>query len=159
MEQIPSAVAVLFPGADTVLRILPVPMDYALLIKLSTAMLCVFLYLAGIKPPSVRWGRLLFIGGLVTLTVYLFATQVLLYSSPFAHRAGDNSTVGLWLTETAAKKKNNQGLSDAQLRAQYTPSEWELIYSKPSQLATVGILLALYSGTFSMLTVGGRRLQ
>jgi hypothetical protein len=158
MKTIPSAAAVLFSGADIVLKIVPVPIDYALIVKLPTAMICVFVYLASIKPSSMRQGRLLFIGGVGAMVFYLLAAQSLLYSNPATHRAEDNSTVGLWLTEPAKERMKDQGLSEPQMRSTYSPSNWELLYSKSSQLASVGILFSLYVSTFVLLTVGGKRL-
>lgn len=150
-------VPALFPAADTVIRAVPVPADYALQIKLPTALLCLIIVFFLKRPRSKKLAIRFTLLGVACMVVYLVLAALLLQHNPNFHQAGDNSTVGLWLTEVGQKELKEKGGDIEALHRDYGPEEWVTIYSKPSQLCSVAVLTIFYVGSFVTLTYGFAR--
>ena len=147
-------VPALFPGIDLVAKWLPVPADYELLFKLVTMMVCILLITFAIrlsKRSSAIWCSVV---GCVCLAAYIMLASIFLYSNPILYRPGDNSVVGLWLTDKAGQKLRESKMDIEALRQSYGPLEWTLLYSKASQMTAAGAMFAVYCGAFVFLTIG-----
>lgn len=153
-----ASVTALFPGADTVIHVVPVAAEFSLLIKLPTALICLLIvFLVRKSGPSKR-GVFFVILGVGIIFAYLVASHLLLYSNPAVHRKGDNSVVGLWPTAPARIEMDTMHWDRQTLHSHYAPMEWGIIYSQASQLSSVAILALLYCGSFALLTLGFRLL-
>lgn len=148
----------LFPGADYIIRAIPVPAQYALLIKVPTALICLVLVVYAqpslSKRSAIRFASL----GIVCLVIYLILSSALLYSDPQKYRPGDNSIVGLWLTDGAVQEMTEKGWNREALHSEYGPVEWVLIYNTWAQLSSAVILSIIYCSSFALLTYGLSRI-
>ena len=117
------------------LKALPVPVDYALLVKLPAALFCMMLGYV-IATRRVRSVPVAYcVAGILFMFLYVIAAKLLLHSNPVYYRPGDNSLIGLWVSENGRNLMAQRGWSRAALEDDFAPGEWNLIYSQGSQLA------------------------
>lgn len=150
----PAGISVL----DTIVRLTPVPADYAVILKLPTLLVCLAIALYARRPKSNKAALLQIICGAMLLGGYIGFTLSSLHSNPLFYRPMDNSVVGIWLTDEAKATIERENWSVKMLHNQYGPANWEQIYSKGSQLSRCAILSFTYVLAFALITLGLKRL-
>jgi hypothetical protein len=144
---------------DAIVRATPVPADYAVILKLPAAVVCLAIVLYAKPPARNAVAMRLLVSGALLLIVYCAFTLSSLHDNPLFYQPGDNSIVGLWLTDEARIILERNGWTVARLHDSYGPANWETIYSRGSQIARCVLLSILYASSFACVTLGLKRLS
>jgi hypothetical protein len=156
-KALPVATA-LFPGADLVIGAVSVPTDFAALIKVPTALICLAIVAFAHPPRSKRSALRLALLGAALLAVYLALATKLLYTNPRTYEKGDYTVIGVTPTESARAEMQRRHVTMEVLRSEVGPNEWASLYSHDSQLVSAAALGVLYAVSFAVLTLGFKRL-
>lgn len=146
-------ISTLIPMADAFFKFVPLPSGYEALIQFPTIILCLCIFLF----PVLRKRNFALIAlpaGAVLFIIYLIMASFLLHSYPATHPEGSNSVIGFWMESWAEEEFKASQLQLSAFLSSFSPEEWSAIYSKWSQLSTVGVLGLTYAFTFASITFG-----
>lgn len=148
----------LFAAAEVV-RPTTLPSDYAAVIAVPAALLCLTVALFGRRSGSAPRAARYALIGIGLLAAYLGLSRYWLYRDNNHYEWWQRSVVGLWMSEKGEMRlRADFSNSLRQLHASLDPEAWYEVYDVRSQLGVVAALALLYVGSFASLTHASRLL-